>query len=110
MNLGWFVSFIVFIILVNSAIIKTFPSKDTISNFEMMNMLDYLPLISLFEIVGGLMFLTKKFTAIGAVMISVIMGGACSAHIIAMSSVGIEFPIIIMLMTWFGYYVREYTT
>jgi hypothetical protein len=26
-----------------------------------------------------------------------------------MDSVGIEFPIIVMLFTWFGYFIREYT-
>jgi hypothetical protein len=108
-NIGWVSSFIVFIILFNSAIIKTFPNRDVINNFSMMNMLDYLPIISLFELVGALLFLTTRYSSIGASIISVIMGGACVAHIISMDSAGIEFPIIVMLFTWFGYFIREYT-
>jgi hypothetical protein len=108
-NLGWILSFIVSIVLFSSAISKAFPNNETIANFTSMNMLDYLGLIAFIETSAVLMFLTNRFVKAGAALISVIMGAAISSHIIVMNGVGVEFPISMLILTWFGYVMREYS-
>ena len=107
-NLGWLFSFIVSLVIFISAWAKVFPSKDTLSNFALMNMADYLGLIAFMEIFSVLMFLTNRFISAGVGLISVIMGAAISAHIIAMENVGVELPIIILILTWSGYVLRKH--
>lgn len=108
-NLGWLFSFIVSVVMFSSAVAKVFPSAETLINFDLMNMRDYLGLIAFMEIFSVLMFLTNRFIKAGGALISVIMGAAISAHIIAMGSVGVEFPILILILTWGGYILREHS-
>ena len=66
-----------------------------------------LPLVAVTEIIGGVLFITNKFRALGAIIIFPVLIGILLIHIIVSPS---ELPIAIILLgieAWVTYENRE---
>lgn len=108
-NLGWVILTIVSLMLGMGAVSKIVGTQEMVSNFEFMKLSDYRVLVGIGELVGVGLLLFPRTSAFGAILISCFMSGAVMAHLSLMGGQGVFSPIMVGLLAWVGYSLREYS-
>ena len=108
-NLGWLLTVIVTFMLGMGGLSKITGSEAMTTNFTAMNMLPYMALVGVMEVIGVVLLLYPKTSIYGAVLISCIMSAAAVIHLSYMGGAGIIIPVILGLLAWTGHCLKEYS-
>ena len=107
-NLGWLLIVLVSLMLGMSGISKVMGTEEMIKNFTFTNLLPYLALVGVSEIIGVALLVYPATSKYGALMLSSIMSAAAVIHLSYMGGSGVMVPIFLGVLAWLGYYLREY--
>ena len=77
-NLGWLFTFVVTLMLGMSGISKIMGTQEMVNNFTFMNLLPYLALVGVAEVIGVLLLIYPRTSLYGAVVITSVMSAAAS--------------------------------
>lgn len=108
-NLGWFLTGIVTLMLFMSGISKIVATEEMVKNFTFMNLLPYMALVGVTEVIGVALLVYPKTSVYGALVISTVMAGAASLHLSMMGGIGLLMPILLGLLAWTGHCLRTYS-
>jgi len=108
-NLGWFLTGIVTIMLFMSGVSKIVATEEMVKNFTFMNLLPYMALIGVAEVIGVVLLVYPKTSVYGALVISTVMAGAATIHLSLMAGTGLLIPILLGLLAWSGHCLRTYS-
>lgn len=108
-NLGWLFTVIVSLLMLISGTSKIISTEEMIKNFTSMNLLPYMALIGVMEVIGVVLLTYPKTSIYGAVVISTVMAGAASIHLSLMGGIGLLMPVLIGSMAWLGHCLRNYS-
>lgn len=109
-NLGWLFTALVSLMLGMSGISKIIGTQETINNFTFMNLLPYMGLIGLLEVVGVILLIVPKTSKYGAILISSILSGSVALHLAMMGGENVILPISFGLGAWMAHCLRSYTS
>ena len=107
-NLGWLFTFVVTLMLGMGGISKIMGTQEMVNNFTFMNLLPYLGLVGVVEVIGVLLLIYPRTSIYGAVVISSVMSAAAAMHLSYMGGTGIMMPIIFGILAWTGLCLRAY--
>ena len=108
-NLGWLLTAIVTIMLGMSGLTKITSAEQQVTNFTAMNLLPYMALVGVMEVVGVITLCIPRTSIYGAVILSSVMSGAVALHVALMGGSGLFVPVILGSMAWAGHCLRTYT-
>jgi uncharacterized membrane protein YphA (DoxX/SURF4 family) len=91
-----------------SGISKVMGTEEMIKNFTFTNLLPYLTLVGVSEIVGVGLLIYPKTSKYGALILSSIMSAAAVIHLSYMGGNGVMIPVLLGLLAWTGHCLREY--
>jgi uncharacterized membrane protein YphA (DoxX/SURF4 family) len=106
-NLGWLVTALVSFMLLMSGVNKVIGSEEMVNNFTATNLLPYLGLVGVIEIVGVCLLVYPKTTLFGAVGITSVMSAAAVIHLSYMGGAGVFVPVILGALAWVAHYLRK---
>jgi uncharacterized membrane protein YphA (DoxX/SURF4 family) len=106
-NLGWLVTALVSFMLLMSGINKVIGSEEMINNFTSTNLLPYLGLVGVLEIVSVCLLVHPRTTLIGAIGITSIMSAATVIHLSYMGGAGVLVPILLGVFSWLSHFLRK---
>jgi uncharacterized membrane protein YphA (DoxX/SURF4 family) len=107
-NLGWLLTGICSFMLIMSGISKITGSEQMVQIFTVFNMMPYLTMAGIGEVVGVLLLLHPRTSAYGALVISSIMSGATVMHLSYLNGDGLFMPVMLGLLAWSGHCLRTY--
>ena len=107
-NLGWLFTFVVTLMLGMSGISKIMGTQEMVNNFTFMNLLPYLALVGVAEVIGVLLLIYPRTSTSGAVVISSVMSAAAAMHLSYMGGSGVVMPILLGVFAWTGHCLRTY--
>ena len=107
-NLGWLFTFVVTLMLGMSGISKIMGTQEMVNNFTFMNLLPYLALVGVAEVIGVLLLIYPRTSTYGAVVISSVMSAAAAMHLSYMGGSGVVIPILLGVFAWTGHCLRTY--
>ena len=107
-NLGWLFTFVVTLMLGMSGISKIMGTQEMVNNFTFMNLLPYLALVGVAEVIGVLLLIYPRTSTYGAVVISSVMSAAAAMHLSYMGGSGVVMPILLGIFAWTGHCLRTY--
>ena len=107
-NLGWLFTFVVTLMLGMSGISKIMGTQEMVNNFTFMNLLPYLALVGVAEVIGVLLLIYPRTSTYGAVVISSVMSAAAAMHLSYMGGSGVVMPILLGVFAWTGHCLRTY--
>ena len=107
-NLGWVLTALITLMLGMGGISKITGTEEMVNNFTFMNLLPYLTLIGILEVLGVLLLIYPKTSKYGAILLTCIMSGAVALHLSVMGGVGTVTPIVIGLVIWMAHCLRAY--
>ena len=108
-NLGWLLTAACSFLLITSGISKITGSESMIQAFTTMNMLPYLTMVGIGELVGVMLLLHPRTSAYGALTISTIMSGAVVMHLSYFGGANLLMPVMLGVFAWSGHCLRAYT-
>jgi hypothetical protein len=106
-NLGWLVTALVSFMLLMSGIPKVFGTEEMVKNFTSTNLLPYLGLVGLLEVLSVCLLVYPKTTIIGAIGITSLMSAAAVIHLSYMGGAGVMIPILLGVFSWVAYFLRK---
>jgi uncharacterized membrane protein YphA (DoxX/SURF4 family) len=106
-NLGWLVTALVSFMLLMSGITKVIGTEEMVKNFTSTNLLPYLGLVGILEIVSVCLLVYPRTTIIGAIGITSIMSAAAVIHLSYMGGAGVVVPILLGVFSWVSYSLRK---
>lgn len=109
-NLGWALTAIVSFILGMSGISKIVGTQEMINNFTFMNLLPYLVLLGIVELIGVGLLIVPKTSKYGAILLSSYLSGAVAIHLSMMGGAGIVTPFVLGLVVWAAHCLRTHTS
>ena len=109
-NLGWLLTVLVSFMLGMSAVSKLIGTKEMVDNFTFMNLLPYLTLLGVVELLGVVLFIIPRTAKYGVVLLSSYLSGAVAIHLSMMGGQGILVPFILGLGAWGAYCLRTHTS
>ncbi len=80
-NLGWLLTAIVTFMLGMGGLSKIAGSEEMTTNFTAMNMLPYMALVGVMEVIGVIALCIPRTSIYGALTLSSVMSGAVAVHI-----------------------------
>ena len=107
-NLGWLFTFVVTLMLGMGGLSKIMGTQEMVNNFTFMNLLPYLGLVGVVEVIGVLLLIYPRTSIYGAVVISSVMSAAAAMHLSYMGGTGIMMPIMLGILAWTGHCLRTY--
>ena len=107
-NLGWLFTFVVTLMLGMSGMSKIMGTQEMVNNFTFMNLLPYLALVGVAEVIGVLLLIYPRTSTYGAVVISSVMSAAAAMHLSYMGGAGVVMPILLGVFAWTGHCLRTY--
>ena len=107
-NLGWLFTFVVTLMLGMSGMSKIMGTQEMVNNFTFMNLLPYLALVGVAEVIGVLLLIYPRTSTYGAVVISSVMSAAAAMHLSYMGGSGVVMPILLGVFAWTGHCLRTY--
>ena len=107
-NLGWLFTFVVTLMLGMSGISKIMGTQEMVNNFTFMNLLPYLALVGVAEVIGVLLLIYPRTSTYGAVVISSVMSAAAAMHLSYIGGSGVVMPILLGIFAWTGHCLRTY--
>ena len=108
-NLGCVFTAIVSLMLLMGGTSKIIATEEMVKNFTFMNLLPYMALVGVTEVLGVALLLYSKTSIYGAILISTVMAGAASIHLSLMGGVGLLMPVLLGLLAWTGHCLRTYS-
>lgn len=108
-NLGWVFTVIVSAMLLISGTSKIIATEEMVQNFTFTNLLPYMALVGVTEVVGVALLLYPKTSIYGAILITTVMSGAASIHLSLMGGVGLLMPVLLGSLAWLGHCLRTYS-
>ena len=108
-NLGWLLTAIVTFMLGMGGLTKIVSDEQQVTNFTAMNLLPYMALVGVMEVVGVIALCIPRTSIYGAVILSSVMSGAVALHVALMGGSGLFVPVILGSMAWAGHCLRTYT-
>ncbi|CAB4129924.1 DoxX family [uncultured Caudovirales phage] len=108
-NLGWLLTAIVTFMLGMSGLTKITSAEQQVTNFTAMNLLPYMALVGVMEVVGVIALCIPRTSIYGAVILSSVMSGAVALHLSLMGGAGFLVPVILGAAAWAGHCLRTYT-
>ena len=108
-NLGWVITGLVAFMLGMSGISKIIGTEEMVTNFTSMNLLPYLALVGVMEVIGVGLLIVPKTSKYGALLLSSIMSGAVALHLSLMGGENFIVPVMLGLFAWAGHCLRNYT-
>ena len=106
-NLGWYFIILTSIILGQSGYEKIIGSELAVMNFKILGIDKFTIHFGILELLLSILILIPRTSLFGVVLISVLMIGQIILNIFVAKGVGVYSPIIILLLTWMGYYLRK---
>ena len=107
-NLGWLFTFVVTLMLGMSGISKIMGTQEMVNNFTFMNLLPYLALVGVAEVIGVLLLIYPRTSVYGAVVLTSVMSAAAAMHLSYMGGSGVVMPILLGIFAWTGHCLRTY--
>lgn len=106
-NAGWLVTALVSFMLIFSGFNKVIGSEEMVRNFTSINLLPYLALVGIAELLSVGLLIYSRTTLYGSILITSIMSAAAVIHLSYMGGSGILMPIMIGVFSWVAYYLRN---
>ena len=107
-NLGWLLTVIVTFMLGMGGMSKIMGSDAMTANFTAMNMLPYMALVGVMEVIGVVALCIPRTSIYGAVLLSSVMSGAVAVHIAMFGGAGLLMPIFLGASAWGAHCLRTY--
>ncbi len=107
-NLGWLFTTVCSFMLIMSGISKVTGSEQMVQTFQLFNMLPYLTLVGIAEIVGVLLLIYPRTSIYGALVLSSIMSGAVVMPLSYLGGASLFVPVSLGLFAWTGHCLRSY--
>lgn len=108
-NLGWVFTAICSLMLLMSGVSKVTGSEQMVQNFTLFNMLPYLTMVGVAEIVGVILLVYPRTSIYGALVLSSIMSAAVALHMSYLGGANLMIPVLLGLMAWTGHCLRSYS-
>lgn len=108
-NLGWGLVILTAFMLLMSGTQKIIGTEEMVKNFTFINLLPYLALVGVTEVIGVALLVYPKTSIYGAVVLSSIMSAAAVIHLSYMGGAGVLIPIVLGLLAWSGHCLRAYS-
>ena len=108
-NLGWLLTAIVTFMLGMGGLTKIVGAEQQVTNFTAMNLLPYMALVGVIEVVGVVALCIPRTSIYGALILSSVMSGAVALHLSLMGGAGFFVPIVLGSLAWAGHCLRTYT-
>jgi len=106
-TIGWVLAGLTVLLLAVPAFSKIISTPEMVGNFEFMHLSSYLQLVGVAEVIGLVLLLIPRTSAVGAVLIGSLMSAATVIHISLMGGEKVIYPILIGLFAWGSYLFRE---
>ena len=107
-NLGCLLIVLVSLMLGMSGISKVMGTEEMIKNFTFTNLLPYLTLVGISEIIGVGLLIYPVTSKYGALILSSIMSAAAVVHLSYMGGNGVMAPVLLGVLAWLGHCLREH--
>lgn len=107
-NLGWLLTAVVTFMLGMSSVSKLVGTKEMVDNFTFMNLLPYLVLLGVVELLGVVLYVIPKTSKYGALLLSSYLSGAVAIHLSVLGGQSVLIPILLGLLVWGGYCLRNH--
>ena len=102
---GWVMVGLLTALLLMSSSAKLMGSEELVTNFTKWNLLDWIVIIGIGELVSGILFLIPRTSSLGLLLLSAHFGGAIATH---MGNNEQFFPIAgILVFIWVTAWVRN---
>ena len=108
-NLGWTFIVLTSLMMLFSGTSKIIGTEEMIKNFTFMNLLPYLALFGVTEVIAAGLLVYPKTSLYGVILTSSFMSGAVAIHLALMGGAGVLFPVILGLLAVTGYFLREHS-
>ena len=108
-NLGWLLTAIVTFMIGMSGLSKITGADEAVANFTAMNLLPYMALVGVMEVIGVVALCIPRTSIYGAVVLSSVMSGAVAIHLSLMGGAGMLAPIFFGITAWTAHCLRTYT-
>ena len=108
-NLGWLLTAIVTFMVGMSGLSKIAGSESMTANFTAMNMLPYMALVGVMEVIGVVALCIPRTSIYGALLLSSVMSGAIAVHIAMFGGAGLLVPMFLGATAWAGHCLRTYS-
>jgi uncharacterized membrane protein YphA (DoxX/SURF4 family) len=108
-NLGWVLIILTSFMLLMSGTQKIIGTEEMVKNFTFTNLLPYLALVGVMEVIGVVLLLYPKTSIYGAILLSSIMSAAAVIHLSYMGGAGVLIPVFLGLLAWTGHCLRAYS-
>lgn len=108
-NLGWVLTAIVVFMLGMSGVSKVMGTQEMVNNFTYVNLLPYLTIVGIAELVGVILLIIPRTSGYGALILSSIMSAAAAVHLSYMGGDKVIVPILLGILAWSAHCLRKYT-
>ena len=108
-NLGWVLTAIVVFMLGMSGVSKVMGTQEMVNNFTYVNLLPYLTIVGIAELVGVILLIIPRTSGYGALILSSIMSAAAAVHLSYMGGDKVIIPILLGILAWSAHCLRKYT-
>ena len=108
-NLGWILTAIVVFMLGMSGASKVMGTQEMVDNFTYVNLLPYLTIVGVAELVGVILLIIPRTSEYGALILSSIMSAAAAVHLSYMGGDKVIVPILLGILAWSAHCMRKYT-
>lgn len=108
-NLGWILTAIVVFMLGMSGVSKVMGTQEMVDNFTYVNLLPYLTIVGVAELVGVILLIIPRTSEYGALILSSIMSAAAAVHLSYMGGDKVIVPILLGILAWSAHCMRKYT-
>jgi len=106
-NVGWVLTIIVSFMLGMGGVSKVMGTEEMVNNFTFMNLLPYIEIIGLAEIVGVILLILPRTSLYGAIILGSVMAAAVAMHLSLMGGADIAAPLIIGAAVWSSHFLRN---
>ncbi len=107
-NLGWVFTAICSFMLIMSGYSKVAATEQMIQTFTLFNMMPYLTMVGVAEIVGVALLIYPRTSIYGALTLSTIMSAAAVMHLSYLGGANLAIPVMLGVFAWTGHCLRSY--
>lgn len=107
-NLGWIFTALCSFMFIMGGYSKVTSTEQMVQTFTSFNLLPYLNVVGVSEIIGVLLLIYPRTSIYGALVLSSIMSGAAVLHLSYLDGKDIVLPIVLGVFAWTGHCLRAY--
>ena len=105
--IGWILTVFVSFFMLMAGGSKIVGSKEMVDNFTAMNLMPYMRLVGIMEILGVVLLVYPKTSKYGAILLTMVMSGAIALHLSLLGGVGVLVPVIVGIGGWSSHCMRN---